>query len=534
LPGPVRLLAGAQLRLDLRHPRTGRFAASRVAVTALAYGFSGLVLAVSLGDARPEPTLFVGGSFGLVLAAFGVAGSYDELMGRPKENRWLMTLPATERQFYAARLAGIAIYFALMAVSVAAPVGAHLALRHGAPAGLGVGALVAGGMLWTAAAALATLWALTLALPARALRTALSATRTVLIAALVLGYQWIGADAAAAEAPWWPAAWLADGLSGRPSVGLAVLLGSVGLLVAAFTAAFPARYFRLLDRLVEGAERDERRARGRLGLSALERHLVRVPAARAAYGFARAAFRDDRLVRGRLWPAALLPLGFAVFGWAFGGLESLFVHGPENALALEATRLHLSLLVVLLFSAQALVQTLQCSDHAEAAWVFDVLPGASPRVLQLGAQQALAYRVLLPLHLALGLLLATRMPAAHAAVHAAFWFAVAMLATRAQALLYRRPPFARRSDRYSPAERFGPIVGAVPGALGVLAVQTLTFTAPWLAAAATLGLLAVSAGLAHLELHARRPAPPRPVPHPGPAVGARPVEVPVPVSEATR
>src|SRR5688500_4400199 len=134
--------------------------------------------------------------------------------------------------------------------------------------------------------------------------------------------------------------------------------------------------------MASAESRAERKSRARQGLSGLESILLVGPASRAAYGFARAAFRDDRLVRGRLWPAALLPLGFAVFGWAFGGLESLFIHGPQNALALEATQLHLSLLVVLLFTAQALVQTLQCSDHAEAAWVFDTLPDASPRVLQ--------------------------------------------------------------------------------------------------------------------------------------------------------
>lgn len=517
MPSPVRTLVAAQLRLDLRHPRTGQFAASRAGLTALAYGFSGLVLALSLGEAAPEEVLFVAGSFGLVLAAFGVTGSYDELMGRPRENHWLMTLPASEKQHYAARLVGIGLYFVLMAVSVALPVGARLALAHGPAAGVAVGALVAAGMVWTAGAALAALWALTLVLPARALRPALGATRTLLIAALVLGYQWIGAHEDAAGAPWWPAAWLADGLQGRPTLGLAALVGSVGLLVGAFAGWFPGRYFHLLALLADGAGRDERRARVRRALTSMERALVRGAGARAAYGFALAAFRDDRLVRGRLWPAALLPLGFAVFGWATGGLGDLFIYGPANALALPETELHLSLLVILLFAGQSLVQTLQFSDHAEAAWLFDVLPGATPRALQLGAQQALAYRVLLPLHLALGGVLTTMMSVGHAFVHAAFWFAVTLLATRIQALLYRRPPFARRSDRFSAAERFGPLVASIPGALGVLLIQTYAFTAPELALAATAGLLLVAGALGRLATlpaprGLRLPLAPRPAP----------------------
>jgi hypothetical protein len=532
LHSPVTILAGAQLRLDLRHPRTRRFAASRVGMTALAYGFSGLLLAVSVGGGSSEAMMFVGGSFGMVLAAFGVAGSYDELMGRPKENRWLMTLPATEHQFYAARLVGLAFYFVLMALAVALPIGVYVGLYHGASAGVSVASLVASGMLWTAAAAMAALWATTLLLPPTALRWAVGGARTILIAALVLGYQWIGADSSAADASWWPAAWMADALRGRTTLGLSVLVGSTGLLVGAYAGIFPSRYFRLIDRMASAEARAERKARGRQGLSGLESILLVGPASRAAYGFARAAFRDDRLVRGRLWPAAALPLGFAVFGAVTGGLESLFVHGPENAIVMEDTRLHLSLLVVLLFACQSLVQTLQFSDHAEASWVFGTLPGARPRVLQLGAQQALAYRVLLPLHIALGLALAVRMPAMDAAIHATFWYAVALLASRIHALCYSRPPFSRPADRYSAAERFGPLVGSIPGALAVLVIQAVTFTVPWLAITAIIGLLAISAALGLMVT--LNPDPLRPATALGTLAGGRVMAAPVPARDATR
>ncbi|MEM6327927.1 MAG: hypothetical protein AAF791_12480, partial [Bacteroidota bacterium] len=242
---PIRLLASAQLRADVRDPRTGRPGAGRVAMTLLAYGFSGLVLAISLGDAAPEQAVFVAASFGVVLAAFGVVGSYDELMGRPKENAWLSTLPATERQHYAARLLGIAAYVGMMAVSIAVPVGVRTGIAHGATAGTEVGVLVGSGVIWTAALSLAVLWSVTLLLPPRVLQPALSASRTLLVAVLVLGYQWIGADPEAANAPWWPAAWLADGLTGRATLGLALLLGAMGGLLAVFAAAFPSRYFRL-------------------------------------------------------------------------------------------------------------------------------------------------------------------------------------------------------------------------------------------------------------------------------------------------
>lgn len=505
-PRVVRTLVAAQLRQELRHPRSGRFGGSRVGLTALAYGFSGLLLAATLGDVPPETALFVSGSFGLVLAAFGIAGSYDVLMGRPKDHAWLVTLPASKGEQYAARLAAIGVYVVLVAVAVAAPVGVRVAVSHGASAGLGVAGLMAGGMVWTSAAAVAVLWALTLGLPYRLLRPALAITRALLLAALVLGYQWVGAEPEATATPWWPAAWLADGLLGRPTRGLVLLLGSVGLLVAAFALLFPGRYFRLLRRLGDGAERAERRARARRTLLFPERLLVRAPAARAAYGFALSAFRSDRLVRGRLWPAALLPLGFVLLGWWMGGLGDLFLYGSEYVLTLPETRLHLSVVVVLLFCGQSLVQTLQLSDHAEAAWVFGTLPGAQPRLLQLGAQQALQYRVLLPLHAVLALALAATMPLGHALLHALFWYAVVALATRVQAGLHRAPPFSRHGDRFDAGSRFVPLLVSVPAAAAVLFVQTLTFTEPLLALQAILGLVVLNAGLARLVVHRQQRA----------------------------
>jgi len=502
---PVRTLVMAQLRADLRHAGTGKRGGGRVAMTAVAYGFSGLVLALSLGDASPEQALFVAGSFGFVLSAFGVVGSYDDLMGRPKDNAWLTTLPASEAQHYAARVVGIAGYVLLMGVSVSVPIGARVALTATPAVGATVGGLVAAGVVWTAAASLAVLWALTLALPQRFLRPAIGAARTVLVAALVIGYQWIGTGVGAAAAPWWPGAWLADGLSGRPTLGLGVLGGSVVGLGAAFAFAFPRRYFALLAKLGAGERQTETGRRVR-HLTAVERLLARTGPERAAYGFAVAAFTDDRLVRGRLWPAALLPVGFALFGWMAGGLGSLFEAGPGAVLAFPPeTQLHLSVLVVLLFCAQSLVQTLQFSDHAQAAWVFGTLPESDARGLQMGAQQALAVRVLAPLHVGLAVVLALQMAALDAAIHALFWFAVTVVVTRLYALAYRTPPFSRPSDRFSAGARFVPLLVSVPAGVAVLTLQAVTFTSRPTAVLASLGMLVASDAAGRLAVYLRRP-----------------------------
>ncbi len=521
----VLTLATAQLRADLRHARSGKRSAGRVATTAFAYGFSGLVLALSLGNAPPDQVLFVASSFGIVLAAFGVVGSYDELMGRPKENAWLATLPASEREHYAARLLGIGAYVALMALSVAAPVGVRTGLAHGVAAGLTVAAGLVGSVVWTALLALAVLWSLTLTLPQRALRVSLSAARTLLIALLVLGFQLIGASPSTLAAAWWPGAWMTDALLGRSTGGLAGLLATLGAMAILFGALFPHRYFRLLQRLADGARRDQRRGRAGRQLTGIERFLTRRGPVRAAYGFAVASFADDRLVRGRLWPAALLPVGFVAFGWLTDGLGSLLAVGPDTPLVRTLdilqepdTQIHLSVLVVLLFCAQSLVQTLQFSDHAEAAWMFGTLPEAWPRLVQLGAQKALMFRVLFPLHVGLAVILSFNMPALDAVLHAGFWLTLAGLVTRLYALSYRTPPFSRQSDRFNASARFVPLLVSVPVGVLTLILQAATFTSPGRAALVIAGLASVYSLLGESVVRwsgashrAARPPAPRPV-----------------------
>ena len=263
---PAYTLFQAQLRQDLRHPKTGKIQTSRLVMTFVSYGFSGLVLAFAVGAAQPGVAAFVGVSFGVVLAAFGIAGSYDDLMGRPKDHTWLRTLPVSDEAHYAARVASIGVLIGLMGVSLALPLLVRVGVLHGWMSGLAVFAIVSAGTVHAAAAVLAVLWAATLALPTRALRPVLLALRGVLVATLVLAYQLITMTDAARrvtgfEAPWWPGAWFADLAEGRLGLGLVALALSwtaIGLLFAGF---FPPRYGRILQRLAR-AETLARRKKG--------------------------------------------------------------------------------------------------------------------------------------------------------------------------------------------------------------------------------------------------------------------------------
>ncbi|MEM8558238.1 MAG: hypothetical protein AAGG50_10485 [Bacteroidota bacterium] len=522
----VRALVAAQVKQDLRHPRTGTVRASRMAMTVVSYGFSGLVLALSLGAATPATFCFVATSFGMVLAAFGIVGSYDELMGRPRENAWMLTLPASQGTQYVARLGGIGVYLLLIAGSMMVPVGAWAAKAYGLGTGLQIGALIGAGTVWTALAMLGVLWTLTLALPYRVLKPVLTAVRVALIGALVLGYQWIGSldGYGVVAVAWWPAQWFVDAFTGLATPGLAALLATVGVGAVAFGLVFPQRYFALLRAMHDGEQRLSERAIAQDASMAwlhrlVERLTLRTPEARAAYGFAAAAFANDRIVRGRVWTAALLPLGFALFGWWQGGLGDLFAYGADGLLLHEATQMHLSVLIVLLFCCQTLVQSVQFSDHADAAWLFDTLPVGSARTLQMGAQQALAYRLLLPLHAALALVLAMGMPVGHALLHAGYWYAVALLMTRVQVFFYRTPPFARRADRFSAAERFIPLFLSIPGAIVFVLLQTFAFRDVVLAAQIITLMLLAAAWMVHLAAwlaNRKRPAP-APLGTPAPA-----------------
>jgi hypothetical protein len=170
--------------------------------------------------------------------------------------------------------------------------------------------------------------------------------------------------------------------------------------------------------------------------------------------------------------------------------------------------MHLSVLTILLFAAQAAMQGMQISDQPEASWAFEVLPVRSFRALQIGAQQALLFRVLLPLFAILTFLLTLSMPVLHAFLHTGFWFAGCALLTRIFAVTRRQPPFVRQSDKFSAGERFVPLLLAVPAAILLLIVQGLTFVDPLSATLLIVGMLVLHSGIGQFaQIYNPRPAP---------------------------
>ena len=507
----VRTLVGAQSRLDLRHPKTGKLRTSRVMLTVVSYLFSSIILALSLRNQADdtEVVLFVGLSFAVVLSAFAIVGSYDDLMGRPKDHNWALTLPASEPTHYVARLMNIVAFVLVMCISTALPLVWLIWRASGVAKAIAAGTLLVYGMFGVTFVVLAAIWGLTLLLPYRIFKPAIAAARAFLVGALVLGYQWIATQPnLTTDAFWWPPQWLIEGLWSAQSInGATMLIVMIGVTLAfLYGAYFYRHYFTLLGRIAAGENEESGRKHLSVAPNGWERSFVRAPETRAAFGFAVAALRGDRLVRGRTWPAALLAFVFAAFGWWSGGLGDMFVHGVENILFEPEIQMHLSVLVILLFSAQTMMQAIQFSDNDEASWVFQSLPLRSGRPLQLGVQQALLFRILLPLHIALTLLLTLEMPLGHAVLHAGYWFVACALITRVQALSRKKPPFSRRSDRFSMSERFIPLILALPTALAFLLLQMLAFVSPFGAVTMIAGLALFHVALGHLP--SLQPLPP--------------------------
>ncbi|MDX1531017.1 MAG: hypothetical protein R3362_05790, partial [Rhodothermales bacterium] len=281
----ARALVATQLRIDLRHPKTGAARTSRALLTVAAYGCSSLLVALSLwsSNADVDAALFVGLSFATVLGAFSVAGAYDDLMGRPKDHAWALAFPVAERTHYVARLMNIGVLAFLAAGATALPLAALVGVLQGPAAAFGAGAAFVVALLGTTAAVLAALWVLTLATPYRLLRPAIAGLRGLLVVALVIGYQWVGTqEALVVEAAWWPAWWLLQGLWHADPAALVVLATAGAVLLALFGFAFPDRYFRLLRTLADGEAARQTRPRSHAAPNRLERLLVREPAARAA------------------------------------------------------------------------------------------------------------------------------------------------------------------------------------------------------------------------------------------------------------
>lgn len=482
-------LFNAQLRLDLRNPQTGDSQSSRLILAVISFAASAVVLALALvaQDASLAQFSTISLAFGFVLAAFGITGSYDDLMGRPREHTRSLSFPVSLKTHYVARVLSILFFGVVMAVSAAIPLSVigtfHLNGMHAILLGIQVFAA----MMITSMASLAIIWGLILNVPARIHKLILSIVRAVLIAIIVIGYQLVSTQPTISiETTSSQTAWLAN-------TGLTLLALA---LVIIYTFVFPKRYDRLLQHTAALTALSGDQTLTIEAPSRWEKWAVRSGELRAAFGISVAAFRSDRLVRGRVMPAAFLAFIFALFGWWVDGLGDLFLFGVHELLTDPALHMHLSVMTILLFSSQVAMQGIRISDNPEAAWIYGSSHSPDAQLMQLGAQKALLFRILGPLHIAIGLLLAFSMPVVHAVAHSVFWFLGCALITRLQMMIRPRFPLSQRSDHFSAGQRFLPLLLAVPASIILISLQIATFTSVPSAFILLAGLVVFHWGLA--------------------------------------
>lgn len=484
----------AQLRLDLRNPMTGTRQSSRMVLTVVSFASSTLVLGLALlaQDVSPAQFGMVTMAFGVVLAAFGVTGSYDDLMGRPRDHIRSLSFPVSLTTHYVARILGILFFGAVMAFSAAAPVFLLGLFFNEGLFAVTTGLQMIAAMLATTLIVLAIIWGVILNVTPRIHKLLLSVARAVLIAAIVIGYQW---------------------LSMRPDMSIGMMSSQEAIAFAAgcllvlvlltvvYTLVFPGRYEDLLKATAALTSVGDNRLIKLAAPAQWERPFVPPGDVRAAFGISVAAFRSDRLIRGRVLPAAFMGLLFAAFGWWVGGLGDLFLFGAAELLSDTALQMHLSVMTILLFSSQVAMQGLRISDNPEAAWIYSASHSPDARAMQIGAQKALLFRILGPLHIIIGLILALSMPFTHAVAHSLFWFMGCALITRCQALIRPRFPMSERSDHFSAGQRFAPLLLAIPASILLATLQITTFTTVLSAFTLITGLAVIHWALGSYAIH---------------------------------
>jgi hypothetical protein len=428
---------------------------------------AGLVAGLVRGELAPFGTALVALALALALGTLPLLGELAPLLRSDPAAEWIGALPVRPRDVRVARTLALATVAAAMAVALTLPA-AVLAT------GIGVGEralLVLLGMAqaWTVAAALL--------LVQRALGDRGEGLLTLLQAALLVAVL-VGLIAGLRALPRLaelsaptpgllalPSTWFAAPIAALHAGEAGAFEGSTGPAVALALAATACALAVLAWGPFPPAPR-ARPTRSSLGLllAPARRLALRTwvaPDERGPFELVYHALPAERDFAVRVWPLVALPLGFLFLG------------------ADPATTEGRGLWVLLLFAPVAylpfVLMHVPVSATPAARWLVDTAP-IDPATELAGARKAVALRVLLPLHVALGVLAAALVEARFAATLAPVAAAFGLLALR---VLYRppqRPPLSTPPDDLAGAYSEGVAgsvltVGIVASGLGLAAWQ---------------------------------------------------------------
>lgn len=426
-----------------------------------------LVAGLVRDDLGPFSYALVALTLSLALGTLPLLGELAPLLRSDPAAEWVGALPVRPREVRAARTLALACVAGGIAAAVVLPAAVLASGFSVAERALLTGAGVA--QAWAAAAAL--LWVQkVLGERGEALLTLVQAALLVLVlVGLIAGLRELPTLAQiAAPTPAMlalPSAWFAALFAALDSGEVAHAATRTALICAGGATLAAALTFLLAPFPPAPRARPTRSALGVLLAPArrlAERVWVRRDE-RATFLLVYEALPAERDFAVRTWPLVALPLGFLFLG------------------ADPATDEGRGLWVLLLFAPVAylpfILMHVPVTATPAARWLVDAAP-LDPAVELNGARKALAVRVLLPLHLGLGLLAAAQVSPAFSATLTPAAAAFGLLALR---LVYRapqRPPLSTPPDALAGAYSEGVAgtvmtVGIVASACGLIAWQTL-------------------------------------------------------------
>ncbi len=411
-----RALLGVKLTLDGRRQftafqqRGGRAPRNALVFTLAMNAFMGICAAMLIPlSSTPLTTMTLLHALVMVMVALSLIADFSSVLLDTTDNQILQSRPISSRTLLAARIAHIVTYITLLTLSLTAASFVVGTFKYGL-AFPGVFALTLAASVCLIVGAVNVLYLLAMRLiSGEKLRDIILYFQISMTIIVVGGYQILprlmdvhelGAWGLADR--WWvyliPPAWLAapiELLTGKvgPALLILTVLGTLVPLGTILTALALAPGFKAaLARLeaAPGATPGARRpaAAPRRGLTAW---LTRSPVERAAFEFLWTLSGRDRQFKLRTYPNVALVL---IFGAMFilsdpGGLRHAFETLPE-------THKHLFMLYMCCALAPTAILQMRYSDRYEAAWIYRVLPLATPgQVLRAGLKVVLV-RLVLP------------------------------------------------------------------------------------------------------------------------------------------
>lgn len=410
----ARRRSGLQVNQAASSSRSSRKPRNTFAASLIFYACMGLTLVGLVMAAPPLFSMTVVHLYIMTMVALSLVADFSSVLLDTTDNAILQPRPVPGRTVLAARVAHIATYLGLLALSMSAVVLIVGTLSiHPLFAPVFLATLCCSITLVLSAANVVYLAAMRLTTPER-LRDAITYCQIGLAAVVVGGSQVVPRliesgsirDLHIEDSGWiyfFPPTWMAGPIDLLAGQG-----GGAALMLTVLAVAVPAAGFLLVlfvvapqfNRMLAAAEASAlandqppaaggpRRPTTTLWFAA---PLTRTPAEAAVLELVWRICARDRQFKMRTYPSLVFPILFS-FGFMMSGPGTL----PQKLVSLPQTDKHFLLLYMAAAMISNVLLQLRFSDRYEAAWVYQVLPIPAAGDVLMGAMKAMLLRYIMP------------------------------------------------------------------------------------------------------------------------------------------